>query len=530
MHAAIPALHLHSVTVVPSMTEDLLRTSQQLRETHISWVFLHEDRVYKVKRPVDLGFVDFTSIEKRKAACDAEVALNRRFSPDAYLGVVPVTLDGDGAHHIDGSGEVVDWAVCMKRLPDEARVDSLLAAGSLGERAVDAIADHVAKMHGEARSDAATAAYGAAEQIEDNVRGNLGDRRPAVHAYLSEQEERLLLDRQLAFVEQHRGLFEERRKAGKVVEGHGDLKAEHFYVDGSSVTVLDCAEFSERFRCSDVASDLAFLSMELRVNGRADLAERLLARYALVTSDYDLYRLVDFYEEYRATVRASVAAILAEDESAPEEFRKKARKDATQYFRFLLRRPAPSRERLLLAVGGMIASGKSTISSRVSSLIDAPMVSSDRIRKSLVGVDAMTPLVEQPFLGVYGAEFSARVYDEVLRCARTVLECGRSVIVDASFRVRHHRDLARRLASDLGARFHMLECRVSEELTRERLRLRRRHPGVSDGRVELYDEFVARWEPMSELPPAEHHVIDTSSPVDDNVGEIRKAVQAVLEA
>ncbi len=314
---------------------------------------------------------------------------------------------------------------------------------------------------------------------------------------------------------------------GRIRDGHGDLRLEHVYVGpGGAIRVLDCIEFNERFRYADVCADIAFLSMDLAAHGRVDLAERLLATYAREADDYDLYSVVDFYESYRAFVRGKVASMLANDEGADPTTRRRAAQEARRYFLLAL---SSDRQSLLrpavIAIGGVIASGKSAIANRLSAELSAPVIETDRTRKSVLGVNALRPLHEPAWSGAYSADFSDRVYDELFRRAGAVLASGRPVVLDASFRSAPLRRRARDLAKAHGVPFRFIECRATPEVCRERLVEREGQPTVSDGRLAIFDEFCARYEPVVELEADEHLVLDTTKPVEDSLETLRQSLE-----
>jgi aminoglycoside phosphotransferase family enzyme/predicted kinase len=506
---------------VGDIVADLRQGAEELIETHISWVMIGTHDVYKLKKPVNFGFLDFSDLESRRRACLAELELNSRLAPGIYLGVLPVIVGADGVHRIgpaagsgaspDGaSAPVVDHVVHMSRLPTEARVDLRLERGVLEAEDIDAIAALLARFHEGAAQNDAISEYGRIEVIRGNVEENFSQARELLERLVPAGTEREVEARQLAFIHEHAELFESRRRAGKVRDGHGDLRLEHVYlVSGREPVIIDCIEFNERFRFADVCADLAFLSMDLEMHGRHDLKERLLASYAAESGDYDLYALVDFYESYRAYVRAKVSAFsLASVVSF--EAREKLEAETRRYLLLSLaaERPPLGAPRLL-AVGGLIASGKSTLSRALGRRLGAPVIGSDETRKRLLGVPPTTALHSAPWQAAYGAETSERVYDEVLRRARVVIESGRTAVVDASFRSAQDRLAARSLARSLGAEFAFVECRVPEDVARTRLRARAQGPSVSDGRLEIFDEFVARYEPVKELAQGEGWVVDT---------------------
>ncbi len=504
------------------MVEDLRQPGVELRETHISWVFLQGDDVWKVKKPVDLGFLDFTTPEKRREACEAEVRLNRRLAPDVYLGVEPVTLDAAGRHRLGGGGPAVDWAVHMVRLPDDARADTRLARELLSAADVERIAERVALFHARARCDEETRRYGTPETISANVEENFAQTRATIGDYLRAAEAAEVESWQRRFLAERRGLFSARLDAGRVRDGHGDLRLDHVYLTGDDVTVVDCIEFNRRFRFADVCADVAFLAMDLAWQGRADLAERFLAAYAREANDYDLYPLVDFYESYRAFVRGKIAAFVASGEGDAAA-RRRAAADARRYFLLAL---ASERKALLppvvVAVGGLIGAGKSTVGRRLAAELGAPVVDADRTRKFLLGAGAYDKVHVPPFDGAYRPELTDRVYAEVLRRGRCVLESRRPVVLDASFRARAHRAAARDLAREHGVPFHFVEVWAPRYVCRERLAERARGESVSDGRLEIFDQFAASWQPVDELPEAEYSIADTTKPLEANVHALRR--------
>ncbi|HLF32062.1 MAG TPA: AAA family ATPase [Xanthomonadales bacterium] len=492
------------------LKSDLARGCE-LIETHISWVFLHGQTVIKVKKPVSLGFLDFSTLDQRRQACEQEYVLNQRLSRDVYLDVVPITLDADGTHRVDGSGAIVDYAVRMRRLDDAHRADVLLRKGQLRRDHMHRLATRLASFHAGAERSAAIDSFGSLACIRQNVLENFAQAQGLNACCISQQQEREIENRQLGFLEQHRDLFEQRIRAGRICDGHGDLRLEHIYLAANSLDIIDCIEFNERFRYADVCADLTFLVMDLAHQGRADLAEDLLADYAQCSGDYDLYALADFYTGYRAYVRAKVASFLASDEQAGADARAAAEHNARGYYLHALSaQREPLTAPMLIAVGGLIASGKSHTSRQLSHLLHCPAVDTDRTRKHLLGVGFETRVDAAAFSEAYGQEFTARVYAEVLRRAEAVLNSRRSVIIDATFRSAAERGAARQLATRLGLPFCFIECQAPRGIALQRLQERARAPSVSDARVDIYDEFARTWEPVTELDPAQWLTLDTS--------------------
>jgi uncharacterized protein len=499
-----------------NLKQDLIGQGFELRETHISQVFLDADRVYKIKKPVALGFLDFSTLALRERLCVAEVELNRRLAPSVYRGVVAITRDSSGHHRIGGEGEPIEWAVHMRRLPDRDAASVRLQEGRLGRAELRLLAEHVARFHAAARCDAETARYGLPELIAANVRENFEQTRQSAALFLSRGELADIERWQLGFVHDQRQRLLQRVSGGFIRDGHGDLRLEHCYLDDAgAVEIIDCIEFNERFRYGDVCADAAFLAMDLGWHERRDLSEAFLADYARASGDHDLYGVVDFYESYRAYVRGKVSSMLQEDPGAEPAARARAAEQTRKYY--LLAEACtrdPLERPVLYAVGGLIASGKSTLAEQLGAHIPAPIVDSDRTRKQLAGVDPFTPLPDAAFAGHYSAEASAETYAELLRRAEVVLRSKRSVVVEASFRTQADRKAALELARRCGVAFLFIECAASPEVCRARLVRRARDLSISDGRLELFDAFAKSFEPVRELPAESHLRVATDGPED----------------
>jgi aminoglycoside phosphotransferase family enzyme/predicted kinase len=482
--------------------------------THISWVFLTDRDVWKLKRPVDYGFVDYSTLDRRRLCCEDEVRLNRRLAPDVYLGVVPVRLAPHG-YWFGPDGKIVEYAVRMRRLPEERSAEALLRRGALTSGHLERLATRLARFF----ADAVPAPEaGTIEAIRENVTENFVQVEPFVGRFVSREMFDAVRRWQVGVLEREPARFAARVAQRRIRDGHGDLRLEHVYFEDTDPVVIDCVEFNARLRCGDAAADVAFLAMELTARARADLAERFLADFALESDDYDLYGVVDFYAGYRAWVRGKVAAFLAADPSTPPE--KAARKaEEARALLALAHTYAEARPgtRPVVAVGGVIGSGKSTLAEALGHATGAPVLSSDRTRKALAGVRATERAPEQ----AYSAAFSARTFGELFRRADVLLSSGRGVVLDATFRDRDVRLRARDLARRHGRRFLFAETVCDEATLRERLRRRAAAPSVSDAGEGLLDRVRAEFEPVTELAADEHVRIDTSGPPE-------AAVRAVL--
>jgi aminoglycoside phosphotransferase family enzyme/predicted kinase len=486
--------------------------------THISWVFLTDREVWKLKRPVDYGFVNYTTLEQRRRCCEDEVRLNRRLAPDVYLGVVPVRLGPQG-HWFGANGDVVDYAVRMRRLADERSADALLRRGALTPEHLMHLA---ARLAGFFRDAAPAPEAGAIDVIRDNVVENFVQVEPFVGRFVSRDTFDAAQAWQLGILARHAGRFRERVEQGRIRDGHGDLRLEHVYFEDGGPIVIDCVEFNERLRHGDVSADVAFLAMELTARSRTDLAELFLAAFAVESDDHDLYGVVDFYAGYRAWVRGKVAAFLAADPSTPREKAVRKAEEARSLFA-LARSYAEARTDVssVVAVGGVIGSGKSTLAETLGRSTGIPVISSDRVRKALAGVRATERAPE----GAYSAAFSARTFDELFRRAAVVLGSGRGVVLDATFRERALRLRAQDLARRHGRWFLFVETVCNDATLRERLRRRATGPSVSDAGEALLERVRAEFEPVTELGAGEYVRVDTTGPPESSARAVLEAIR-----
>ena len=509
----------------PESYPDAATESVELRSTHASWVFLTAGDVYKVKRPVDLGFLDYRTLEARRQACQDEVRLNARLAPGIYLGVEPVRRDSAG-HHIGGAGALVDWAVHMRRLPDQASAQALLAAGRLDRTRLEAVAQKVARFLAAAPQ---VPRFGELAVLRRNVEQNLN--QSAASLARDELVDAETLDEIWRYQEQELRFraprFLARVAGGRIRDGHGDLRLEHIYFlrdpDGvESPVVIDCVEFSQAFRAGDVANELAFLAMELEAAGRADLAAGFVARCAEALDDFELYGVLDFYLCYRANVRAKVAALIAGDPQATHELRVRKRAEAQRDFalaRSCAGRPlgAPG----LVMVGGVIGSGKSTLAAALGRALAAPVISSDRTRKALAGLPADARGGEQ----LYTAERTEDTYVELIRRAEVVLDSGRTVILDATFEQPRWRELAAGVARTFGANHAFIEASCPDwDVLRRRIGERARHASASDAGEALAQSYILAGKPPRLSGEPRGIAVDTRLPASATIGAALEAL------
>lgn len=487
----------------------------EYRETHISRVYLTDRHAYKFKKPLVFGFLDYSTLERRGFFCAEELRLNRRFAPGTYLDVVELRVDR-GRLRINGPGLLIDYAVRMRRLPDERMLDRMIEAGSPelpGE--IERLARHLAPLLASAPVCRGEDGKSHAETVRTLCEENLAQTGPLVGSSLLAEAQRIMTAITAEQLVRLEPLFTSRETRGYVREGHGDLHARNICMT-DPVQIYDCIEFSRSFRVDDIAAELAFLLMDLDFRGRRDLAQSLLATYLRASGDPDLGGLLTFYKSYRAWVRGKVEALLASETDVPAETRQAAVEHARRYFSLALGYHV---QQMLLLTTGLMGVGKSTLAGALATALGAELLRSDVIRKELAALPAAPPRPEAFGEGLYSAEMTARTYGELRHRAETLLRRGHTVIVDASFAHEAERRAFFSLAGDLSLPAWLLHLRCTPDLAMERLDQRHaegRDP--SDGRRELFAAQAAIFDPPGGEPAI--ITIDSSAPVNYNVQHV----------
>ena len=482
------------------------RSYAGVAETHSGVVFFVGERAYKLKKRLNLGFLDFTRRETRRDICHREVELNRRLAPDVYLGVADLVGPG---------GDLEDHLVVMRRLPDERRLSSLAAAGDPGaDDGIRRVARLLATFHSAAATGPSIDRAGTREETMARWEANAADIARTCAGVLAPDGVSACVDLARRYLDGRTALMDARVAAAKMRDGHGDLLADDIFCLDDGPRILDCIEFDDRLRYGDVLADVAFLAMDLERLGRPDLAGRLMEVYREESGDSWPESLQHHHIAYRAFVRAKVTALRAiqvGDDEATEP---------GALLSLALGHLERARVRLVL-VGGLPGSGKSTLAAAVADGLGAVLLSSDRVRKQEAGLDVNTPAPAAYRQGLYDAGTTEATYDRLFEWAGRSLGEGFSVVLDATFHDPAHRERARRTAEAAVADLVELRCVAPMELIESRILERSTGPaGPSDASVS-----VARAMRDDEAPWPSALEVDTSRPIEVSLAAVLEGLR-----
>jgi aminoglycoside phosphotransferase family enzyme/predicted kinase len=466
-------------------------------QTHISAVFLAGPFAYKIKKPVALGFLDFRTLQRRHYFCEEEVRLNRRLAPSVYLGVVPVT-NGPAGVRMEGRGQIVEWAVKMERLPEEATLRHRLQQEEVGGDLLENLAGRIARFHAGAERGADVSAFGRFDVVAGNARENFAQAAAQAGTTVSRPVFARLRGLTEDALTRLRPLIEKRARAGIPRDTHGDLRLDHVYVfpdrpPPADLVIVDCIEFNERFRYADPVADMAFLVMDLLFHGRGDLARSFAAAYFQGAGDGEGRELLGFYTAYRAAVRAKVEGFELAEKEIPEAERATALTRARAHWLLALGElEQPDRKPCLVLVGGLPGVGKSTLAKGLAEQAGFCVVSTDRVRRELAGlpVEGGQPAGFEE--GIYTPAWRERTYAECLRRVEGLLFEGKRVLVDASFREEERRRAFLQTAVRWGVPAALLVCVAGPEVVHRRLADRK--DDASDADWAIHVQAARRWE------------------------------------
>jgi aminoglycoside phosphotransferase family enzyme/predicted kinase len=502
----------------------------QLIHTHISHVALAGAYVYKVARVVKFGFVDFTTLEKRRRCAERAIDLNRRLSPDVYLDVVPIVQDGHRLRFANAEApeaDVVEYAVRMRRLSEEGFLDRRLREGRVTAPDWERLIQALTAFYRNQPPVGSGAGEGHQAALQTNLAGNLEPVEDLVRAGISRTTVTALAHYNAAFLKEAAGVLEQRVRRGWVRDGHGDLRPEHIHISDDRIRIFDCVEFNDELRQIDVAADIAFLAMELDFTGHAVRARRIAAAIGADLQDTGQSQVLDFYKCYRACVRGRVSLLSAAGAQRPANVAQQQRVTAGHYYRLALNYAVHGSAPALFLVMGRIATGKTTQAQALAAELGCEVHHSDNVRKRLGDLPAAERPSEEARRRLYAPEMTERTYAALLLLAERRLREGASVILDATFSRRRHRAMAQALARTLGCDACFIQLTAPERLVLERLGRRDSQAGVvSDARREDFARLAGAYEPPVEIAP--DNLVDIDSTTDE--GGVFEATLRALAA
>jgi len=468
-------------------------------QTHISHVFITDSYVYKIKKPVNFGFLDFTTLEKRKYFCEREVQLNKRLCPDLYLGVVPVNKEGE-KFRFEGKGEVVEYAVKMRRLPEKGIMTELLKKGEVTERHIDLIVDVLVPFYKNAETGEKVNVYGKIETVKYNIDENFEQTKDFVGIALTEDKYNYLVEYNEKFFQENKPLFEKRIKEGFIRDGHGDLYSANICFDDlKKVYIFDCIEFNERFRCGDVCSDIAFLAMDLDYHRYKTLSDYFVTTYIEKSGDRDIKELLNFYKCYRAYVRGKIGCFTYASSGISEEQKKNFLESAQKYFdlAYLYAGGIPK----VIIFMGLSGTGKTYLAQALLKKRPAVYIASDIVRKKLLNLDPTKHYYAEFEKGIYTPEITEKTYKKMAELAREELTYGRDVILDATFKEKVYRQWIIEGLKGVKAKIYWIWCQAEDEVVKERIFKRKEEDSYSDALWDIYLSQKKKFEEPTECEP-----------------------------
>jgi aminoglycoside phosphotransferase family enzyme/predicted kinase len=466
-------------------------------QTHISWVFIAPPFVFKVKKPVNLGFLDFSTLEKRRHFCQREVQLNRRLAPEIYLGAIPI-YETDSGFSFEPPGEIVEYAVKMKELPHGWFLNELLQKDRVGEKEIERVISTLHRFYEAETPTPEVEQWGMPEKLKISTDENFAQVEPFVRRTISPVAFETIRYFTNQFYAANEKLFCDRIQQHRILDCHGDLHLDHVHLTPEATTIFDCIEFNDRFRFIDIANDLAFLAMDFDFKGRSDLGNLLLRNAAREFRDSGILKIVDFYKCYRAFVRGKVESIQATEKetTSPHEHEEQA----ARYFRLALRYAVSGSEPLVLVITGRVGTGKTTVAKQLGNELDWPVFSSDRIRKTMAGVPLTERTAAELREKMYSEQMTEQTYEKLLDNGLASLATHNGVVLDATFSNPANRKSLRYACARAGVRLQVVELDVDPGEIKRRLNARDETTGeISDARLEDFEKLSAAYEPPSEL-------------------------------
>ncbi len=494
-------------------------------ETHISYVFIKDDLVYKMKKDVNYGFLDFTLSQYRRSYCYLEKELNERFSKGVYLDLLKVVRKNKSFDivPIDNTLPTVEYVIKMRKIDDKDFFSTRLKNGEISKEKAFNIGKQIAQLFKNIKTDYETAKEnGSYDVIKINCVENFDQTEKYVGKFISESDYNFIKNATLNFLENNRDLFDRRLDKGFIIDGHGDLRAEHVYFDGDEIGLIDCIEFNKRFRYNDAVSDFVFLCMETDYYDYVDISDQLLSGFLSVYDDEDSKRLVNFYKCYRAYVRFKVGCFMLDGKDESWELYKEKYDEVKRMADLSLSYALNIKRTKSIIFYGTIASGKSKNGRYFSHKYAARYLNSDVVRKELAGINPTDRVLDGYNEGLYSEDMTKKVYESLAEISNLSMENRRMVVVDASFSKRSYLKI---FLSKFKGKPYKVRCFAPDNVVYERLSKRFEKESVSDGRPEIYEKQKRDFEDIgADL------IVETIGDVEDNSKFIMEKLKSTDEA
>lgn len=480
----------------------------QLIQTHVSYVLLTGEFAYKVKKAVNFGFLDFSTLEKRKHFCEEELRLNQRGAAELYLAVLPITQEGD-RFHLGNKGEVVEYVVKMQQFPAGTLFSDLYDQGKLTPTLLERLAKVLAEFHSKGAINDYIRSFGQVEKVRQAIDENYDQTEKYIGGPQTQQqfdETRAYTDR--LFTEQAE-LFNQRIQNNWVRECHGDVHLRNIALWNDEILLFDCIEFNEPFRFVDTMFDIAYIIMDLDARDRRDLSNLFLNAYMEQTGDWEGLQVLPLYLSRQSYVRAKVTSFLLDDPTVPEAVKQECTATASRYYRLAWEYTRPHQGQLIL-MSGLSGSGKSTVAQKLAQKIGAIHIRSDAVRKHLAGIS----LSERGGDELYTPEMTQKTYDRLLELGITLAYQGYTVILDAKYDRQFLRQAAIEQAEGHQIPLQILYCTAPVEILQERLH--QRQGDISDATADLLPK--QQMEPFTEAEQPFVKTLDTTQDLEGQLG------------
>jgi uncharacterized protein len=492
-----------------------------LIETHVSWVILTGKYAYKIKKPVDFGFLDFSTLKKRKHFCEEELRLGQLFAPEIYLAVVPITGTIEYPQINGDTGPILEYAIKMCEFSQDNLLSALLKRGKINAALIDQLGQLIAEFHKKTPVAPKNSRFGLPHEVHAPTQQNFEQIIPLLSNPTDiEQVKRLEIWANKQFTK-HQKLFEERKEQGFIRDCHGDLHLANIILYQNKLVLFDRLEFNEDLRWTDVIADLAFLAMDLAGKKQPKLANQLINTYLQFTGDYEGLNLLTYYLSYRAVVRAKIALFRLNQKDLSDKEKLDIRKDYYNFINLAEFYTHPKKPCLIL-MHGLAGSGKSTIAKNIAIECGAIQISSDIIRKQLFNIPLYKNSHSTPYGGIYTPQSTEKTYNKLLALAKIVITAGFTVVIDATFLLHSQRLMFYNLANFLKVPFYILHCQTNDLKIIQRIKKRSvRNNHISEANSTILKHQKELIEPL--LKPEQQHTII----IDDKLCTFKVALDSI---